>query len=139
LNATVRTSAFSECGSEDPDDQVWDSLKYLLPFPSIQSSSIFVPAFHSAAVASIAARRSVPTRFTPGVPGVTPLMASRPLSRPFSPSHGPGRFPLPFPLARTSAFGIRAQHTSRDAGGARDLYMDGRMDSSFIVRLNDCP
>jgi hypothetical protein len=37
-NAAVRTSAFPECGSGDPGDQAWGSIKYLRPFPFIQSS-----------------------------------------------------------------------------------------------------
>jgi hypothetical protein len=42
-NAAVRTSAFPECGSGDPGDQAWGSIKYLRPFPFIQSSFLCSP------------------------------------------------------------------------------------------------
>jgi hypothetical protein len=41
-NAAVRTSAFPECGSGDPGDQAWGSIKYLRPFPFIQTTIKFI-------------------------------------------------------------------------------------------------
>ena len=41
VNAAVRTSAFPECESGDPDNRVWGSIKYLLPFLFI-SKQLFI-------------------------------------------------------------------------------------------------
>lgn len=38
ISVSARTSAFRECRSEDPDDRVWGSIKYLLPLPFNQSN-----------------------------------------------------------------------------------------------------